>query len=114
MFRVQFLKKYFPEDVRSKKEIEFLELKQGKMTVAENATKFEELVKFYPHYIGVTVERLKCIKFENRLHPEIKQGIANQEIHMFHMLVNRCRIYDEDYGDRYAHYKSISEKRGKN
>lgn len=60
----------------SKKEIEFLELKQGNMTVAEYATKFEELVKFCPHYSGAVVEGSKCIKFENGLCPEIKQCIG--------------------------------------
>jgi len=35
-----FLEKYFPEDVRNKKEMEFLELRQGSMTVAEYAAKF--------------------------------------------------------------------------
>lgn len=55
MFRVHFLEKYFLEDVRSKKKIKFLELKQGNMTVAEYAVKFEELVKFYPHYNGAVL-----------------------------------------------------------
>lgn len=72
VFRVQLLEKYFPEDVRSKKEIEFLELKQGNMTIAEYAAKFEELVKFYPHYNGASLEGSKCIKFENRVRPKIK------------------------------------------
>jgi len=31
VFRREFLNRYFPEDVREKKEIEFLELKQGDM-----------------------------------------------------------------------------------
>ena len=34
-FKEVFLEKYFPQDVRNKKEMEFLELKQGNMTVAE-------------------------------------------------------------------------------
>lgn len=55
VFRGAFLKKYFPAYVRSKKEIEFLELKQGNMTVADCAAKFEELSRFFPHYNGVEV-----------------------------------------------------------
>ena len=42
MFRREFLNRYFPEDVHGKKEIEFLELKQGDMSVAEYATMFVE------------------------------------------------------------------------
>lgn len=73
---MQFLEKYFPEDVCSKKEIKFLELKQGNMTNDEYAAKFEELMKFFPHYNGTGVEGSKCIKFENGLRPKIKQGIG--------------------------------------
>lgn len=46
MFRTEFSEKYFSKNVRSKKEIDFLELKQGSMVVSKYATKFEELVKF--------------------------------------------------------------------
>src|ERR1051325_1457785 len=47
VFCREFLRKYYPEDVRGKKEIEFLELKQGNKSVTEYATKFVELAKFY-------------------------------------------------------------------
>jgi len=56
VFRREFLDRYFPEDVRGKKEIEFLELKQGDMSVTENAAKFVELAKFYPHFTAETTE----------------------------------------------------------
>lgn len=71
-FQVHFLRRYFPEYVISKKEIEFLELKQGNMIDVEYVAKFEEFVKFCPHYNGATVEGLKCIKFERGLRPKIK------------------------------------------
>lgn len=60
------------------------------------------------------MERLKCIKFENGPQPEIKLGIDYQEIHMFHILVNKCRIYDKDCRARSAHYKSVTERNRKN
>lgn len=60
------------------------------------------------------VEWSKCIKFENGLHPEIKQGIRYQEIHRFPILVNKFRIYDEDNKVCFAHYKSLSERKEKN
>lgn len=64
---MQFLVKYFPEDMHNKKEIEFLELKQGNMMIVEYVAKFEELVKLCPYYNGATIEGSKWIKFENRL-----------------------------------------------
>ncbi|XP_050920402.1 uncharacterized protein LOC127138040 [Lathyrus oleraceus] len=90
VFITKFLKKYFPEDVRSKKEIEFLELKHGNMIVVEYAAKFEEL-----KHENETAEGSKYIKFESGLCPEIK-------------------IYDEDNKARPAYYKILSEKKGKN
>ncbi|XP_020208678.1 uncharacterized protein LOC109793625 [Cajanus cajan] len=45
-FKRLFLKKYFPQDVRHKKQVVFLELKQGEDFVAEYVTKFEELVRY--------------------------------------------------------------------
>ena len=41
MFMTNFLEKYFPEGVCSKKEIKFLKLKHGNMTVAEYDVKFK-------------------------------------------------------------------------
>ena len=38
VFRRAFPRRYFPEDIRGKKEIEFLELKQGNKTVSEYAS----------------------------------------------------------------------------
>ena len=110
VFRREFLSRYFPEDVRGKKEIEFLELKQGDMSVTEYATKFVELVKFYPHYNVNTVEFSKCIKFENGLRAEIKRAIGYQKIQQFYELVSRCRVYEEDTK---AHYKIMNEWKGK-
>ena len=88
------LDRYFPEDVQGKKEIEFLELKQGDMSVTEYAAKFVELAKFYPHYTPDTAEFLKCIKFENGLRADIKRAIGYQKIRNFSELVSSCRIYD--------------------
>lgn len=61
--------------VCSKKEIKFIELKQGNMIVSKYAAKFEELVNFYPRYNGAAVEGLKRIKFESVMHPKIKQEL---------------------------------------
>ncbi|XP_050874961.1 uncharacterized protein LOC127078558 [Lathyrus oleraceus] len=65
VFRRQFLRKYFREYIRRKKEIEFLELKQGNLSVTEYAARFVELAKFYPNYSEASAEFSKCIKFEN-------------------------------------------------
>ncbi|XP_050881245.1 uncharacterized protein LOC127084776 isoform X1 [Lathyrus oleraceus] len=110
VFRREFMRKYYPEDVRGKKEIEFLELKQGNMSVTDYAAKFVELSKFYPHYTGAGAEFSKCIKFENGLRSEIKKVVGYQKIRIFTELVDSCRIFEEDNN---AHYKIVSDRRGK-
>jgi hypothetical protein len=110
MFKREFLDRYFPEDVRGKKEIEFLELKQGDMSVTKYAAKFVELAKFYPHYTAETAEFSRCIKFENGLRAEIKRAIGYQKIRNFSELVSSCRIYEEDTK---AYYKAVNERRPK-
>jgi hypothetical protein len=111
IFKGEFLGKYFPEDVRVRKEVEFLELKQGDMTVVEYAAKFGVLIKFSPYYNVVDAEISKCIKFENGLRPEVKQFIGCQRIRRFADLVDASRIYDQDSRARNNYYKAASEKR---
>ncbi|XP_058784063.1 uncharacterized protein LOC131658826 [Vicia villosa] len=110
VFRREFLRKYYPESVRGKKEIEFHELKQGNMSVTDYAAKFTELAKFYPYYDGEGAEFSKCVKFENGLRSEIKNAIGYQQIRVFPNLVDSCRIFEEDNA---AHYKIVSDRRGR-
>ncbi|KAF1878104.1 hypothetical protein Lal_00015090 [Lupinus albus] len=49
-FKVKFLHKYFPADLKRKKEMEFLKLEQGNMSVGEYAAKFEEFARFCPYH----------------------------------------------------------------
>lgn len=113
ILKAKFLDKFFPEDVQGKKEIEFLELKQGSSMVAEYNTKFEELIRFCPHHDVVDFERSKCLKFVNGLRPEIKATINCHQIVVFSNLVNKCVIFDEDNWTRSSHYKSLNDRKGK-
>ncbi|MCI83744.1 pol polyprotein, partial [Trifolium medium] len=56
VFKREFLRKYFPAEVKNKKVIEFMELKQGNLLVAEYSSKFEALCVFSPHYNTVEAE----------------------------------------------------------
>ncbi|XP_058775359.1 uncharacterized protein LOC131649621 [Vicia villosa] len=58
--------------------------------------------------------RLKCVKFESDLRPKIKQFIGYQEIFQFSVLVNKCRIYNEDSQGRSAQHKNVSTKKSRN
>jgi len=54
--------KYYPRDIQRMKEREFLNLKQGHMTVMEYATRFNELSRFALHQ--VSTEERKMDHFE--------------------------------------------------
>ncbi|XP_027337296.1 uncharacterized protein LOC113850997 [Abrus precatorius] len=60
------------EDLRKQKAREFLELKQGNMTVGEYTTKFQELMKYWPHYQHGDGEEDLCAQFKHGLRPDIR------------------------------------------
>jgi hypothetical protein len=105
------LRKYFPEDLRTKKEVEFLYLKRENRSVAKYAAKFEELSRFFP-YINVEDAMVsKCVKFESGLRPDIYQYMCIQEIRDFDTL-HKCRMFDVAGRDRANHYKAQHDKKG--
>ncbi|XP_058740850.1 uncharacterized protein LOC131613174 [Vicia villosa] len=115
VFRREFLRRYFPEDVRGRKEVEFLALVQGNMSVPEYAAKFVELARYYVHYNeDEASEFSKCVKFENGLRDEIKQGIRYQRIRKFVDLVDCSRIFEEDNIKlKSSHSRELVDRKGK-
>ncbi|GAU10302.1 hypothetical protein TSUD_418910, partial [Trifolium subterraneum] len=113
MFKREFLRNYFPADVKSKKVVEFMKLEQGNMSVAEYAAKFQSLCAFSPYYNTAEAEHDKCVKFKSGLCPDIKHLIGFSEIRNFATLVAKSRICDEDGKAKSSYYKAMTEKRGK-
>jgi len=112
-FKNEFLKKYFPEDLRTKKEAEFLNLKQGSMYAAEYASKYEELSRFCPYINAEDAMVSKCVKFENGLRTEIYQYICFHEIRDFDTFVHKCRMFDDAGKAKLNYYKVVNDKKGK-
>ena len=57
--------KYFSDTARHAKAQEFLELKQGVMTVMDYVARFTELARFADDYVAT--DRAKVRRFENEL-----------------------------------------------
>ncbi|XP_027338006.1 uncharacterized protein LOC113851849 [Abrus precatorius] len=57
---------YFPRDLKKQKAWEFLDLKQGNMTVEEYAAKFQELMMYWPYYQHEDGEEDLCSQFDTR------------------------------------------------
>ena len=51
IFRQEFQRKYFPESVQRKMELEFLQLKQGDKSVAEYEINFSRLARYAMAYV---------------------------------------------------------------
>jgi hypothetical protein len=61
-FKTEFLRNYCPENLSTKKEVEFLNLKQENRLVDEYAAKFEELSRFCPYINTEDSMVSKCVK----------------------------------------------------
>ena len=73
-FHELFIGKYFPDTARHAKAQEFLELKQGTMTVIEYVARFTELARFAEDYMATDLAKVK--RFENGLRLSIRRRIV--------------------------------------
>ena len=73
-FQKLFLSKYFSDTARHAKAQEFLELKQGTMTVIEYVARFTELARFADNYVATDMAKFR--RFENGLKLSIRGRIV--------------------------------------
>ena len=72
-FHDLFMGKYFPDIARHAKAQEFLELKQGAMTVMDYVARFTELARFADDYVATDMAKVR--RFENELKLSIRARI---------------------------------------
>jgi hypothetical protein len=73
-FLEAFREKFFSDFMQDKLEMEFLQLQQGKMTVAQYEAKFSELMKYAPHFIDD--EKRATKKFVQGLRAPIRDRVS--------------------------------------
>ena len=73
-FHELFMGKYFSATTRHAKAQEFLELRQGTMTVMEYVAKFTKLARFSYNYVATYMAKVR--KFENGLKLSIRGKIV--------------------------------------
>ena len=73
-FQELFMGKYFPDTARHAKAQEFLELKQGAMTVMDYVARFTELARFADDYVAIDMAKVR--RFENGLKLSIRARIV--------------------------------------
>jgi hypothetical protein len=91
-FKTIFLNKYFPTNVKDQKEVEFLTLQQGDMSVYEYVAKFESLARFSSNLQNQPDEVWKSKRFEQGLRPEVRNLVITQPIREYQTLIQACQL----------------------
>ena len=73
-FQELFMGKYFPDTARHAKAQEFLEMKEGAMTVMDYVARFIELARFVDDYVATDMAKVR--RFENGLKLSIRARIV--------------------------------------
>ena len=89
--------KYFPASARHAKAREFLELKQGTMTVLEYVAKFTELALFADDYVATDMAKVK--KFEDGLKLSIRGEIVGLLLQDMDLMVKTSMAIEREVDD---------------
>ena len=96
-FHELFMGKYFLATARYAKAQEFLEMKQGAMTVIEYVAKFTELARFTDDYVAT--DRAKVRRFENELRFSIRGKIVGLRLQDMDSIVRTVMTIKRDMED---------------
>ena len=109
-FQELFMGKYFPETARHAKAQEFLELKQGAMTVMDYVARFTELARFANDYVATDLAKVR--RFENGLKLSIRARIVGLCLQDMDSMVGTALTIEREIEDaRSTRDASISSKR---
>ena len=102
--------KYFPETARHAKAQEFLELKQGVMTVMDYVARFTELTRFADDYVATYMAKVR--RFENGLKLSIRARIVGLRLQEMDSMVGTALTIEREIEDaRSTRDASVSGKR---
>ena len=102
--------KYFPDTARHAKAQEFLELKQGTMTVMDYVARFIELARFVEGYVATDMAKVR--RFENGLKLSIRGRIVGLRLQDMDSMVWTTLTTEREIEDaRSTRDAGISSKR---
>ena len=96
-FQELFMGKYFPETAKHAKAQEFLELRQGEMTVMDYVARFTELARFADDYVATEMAKVK--RFENGLKLSIRARIVGLRLQDMDSMVGTALTIERDIED---------------
>ena len=93
-FQELFMSKYFPEIAKAQ---EFLELKQGAMTVMDNVARFTELARFADDYVATNLAKVR--RFENGMKLSIRARIVGLRLQDMDSMVGTALTIEREIED---------------
>ena len=109
-FHGLFMSKYFPATTRHAKSQEFLELRQGTMTVMEYVARFTELARYADDYVATDLAKVR--RFENGLKLSIRGKIVDLRLQGMDSMVGTTLVIEREMEDALGiRVASADEKR---
>ena len=109
-FQQLFMGKYFPDTARHAKAQEFLELKQGTMTVMDYVARFMKLARFADDYVATDMAKVR--RFENGLKLSIRDKIVGLRLRDMDSMVGTALTIEREIEDaRSTRDASVGSKR---
>ena len=96
-FQELFMGKYFPDTARHARAREFLELKQGAMTVMDYVARFTELARFADDYVATDMAKVR--RFENGLKLSIRARIVGLRLQDMDSMVGTALTIEREIED---------------
>ena len=104
------MSKYFPDTARHAKAQEFLELKQGAMTVMDYVARFTEVARFADDYVAIDMAKVR--RFENGLKLSIRARIVGLRLRDMDSMVGTALTIEREIEDaRSTRDAGVSSKR---
>jgi hypothetical protein len=97
IFKEEFYKKYFPQRVQRKMELEFLQLKQEMKSIAEYEIDFSRLARYAPIY--AQDDEAKARRFAQGLRQPLKARVEEFELKSFCDVANKALTVEQAYDE---------------
>ncbi|XP_058766746.1 uncharacterized protein LOC131640358 [Vicia villosa] len=106
-FKAAFLEKYFPNSVRTQREREFQNFKQGNLSVSEYAEKFEDMADYSRQAVYAPDELWKIDQFLMGLRADIAHSVSQREFTTYAECLRQCYVAENSL-------KRVQEERNQN
>jgi hypothetical protein len=111
-FRATFCEHHVPKGVIKLKKKEFLDLKQGSMSVNEYVTKFTQLSRYAPHEVDTDEKKKEC--FLNGLNDGLAYALEARDFENFQGMVNKALVLENCRGVMERKHKLVRQHQPSN